>query len=56
MLTPGQVHFWPQGHNLYKFGRGPPVNATYQYHGSKHCGFRQEDFFGFHLENLPYVT
>ena len=43
-------HFWPQGHNLNKIGRGPLDDATYQI--SRPCGFRQEDFQGFHFENL----
>ena len=24
------AHFWPQGHNLNKLGRGPLGDATYQ--------------------------
>ena len=42
MWPPGRVHFWPQGHNLNKPGRGPLGDATYQI--SRPCGFR-EDFF-----------
>ena len=29
-VTLGQGHFWPQGHNLNKLGRGPLGDATYQ--------------------------
>ena len=29
-MTPGRGHFWPQGHTLNKFGRGPLGDATYQ--------------------------
>ena len=29
-VTPGWAHFWPQGHNLNKLGRGPLGDATYQ--------------------------
>ena len=25
-----QAHFWPQGHNLKKLGKGPLGEATYQ--------------------------
>ena len=39
-VTPGWGHFWPQGHN-------PQGDATYQIHGSRRNGFRQEDFFIF---------
>ena len=28
--TPGQGHFWPQGYNLNKLGRGALDKATYQ--------------------------
>ena len=28
-MTLGQGHFWPQGHNLNKLGRGPLGDATY---------------------------
>ena len=45
MLHMRQGHFWPQGHNLDRIGRGPLGDATYQYQGSMPCGFRQEDFF-----------
>ena len=27
-VTPGQAHFWPQGHNLNKLGSGPLGDAT----------------------------
>ena len=27
-VTPGQGHFWPQGHNLNKLGSDPPGDAT----------------------------
>ena len=33
MWPPGLVHFWPQGHNLNKLGRGPLADATYQITG-----------------------
>ena len=26
-MTPGQGHFWPQGHKLNKLGKGPPDDA-----------------------------
>ena len=29
-MTLGQGHFWPQGHNLNKFGIGPLGDATLQ--------------------------
>ena len=29
MLSLGQAHFWPQGYNLNKFGRGLLGDATY---------------------------
>ena len=29
-VTAGQAHFWPKGHNLNTFGRGPLDDATYQ--------------------------
>ena len=28
-VTPRQGHFWPQGHNLNKLGRGLQGGATY---------------------------
>ena len=28
-VTPGHCHFWPQGHNLNKLGRGLQGGATY---------------------------
>ena len=43
-------HFWPQEDNLIKFGRGLPGYIAYQI--SKTCGFREESFKNFHLENL----
>ena len=30
VIPRGWDHFLPQGHNLYKLGRGPLVDATYQ--------------------------
>ena len=30
LVTPGAGQFWPHGHYLNKFGRGPHVDATYQ--------------------------
>ena len=30
IATPGQGQFWPQGHNLNNFGRGPLDDAIYQ--------------------------
>ena len=30
LVTPGQGHFWPKGHNLNKHGRGLLGDATYQ--------------------------
>ena len=44
-VTPGAGHFWPEGHNLNKLGRGLLGDATYQYQGSMPCGFRQENYF-----------
>ena len=44
-MEPG--HFWPQGHNLNKLGRGALDDATHQI--SRPCGFR--DFFKF-----PYIS
>ena len=29
-MTPRAGHFWPQGHNLNNFGRGPLGDDTYQ--------------------------
>ena len=29
-VTLGQGHFWPEGHNLDKLGRGLQGDATYQ--------------------------
>ena len=29
-VIPWQGHFWPQGHNLNKLGRGPLGDATYK--------------------------
>ena len=29
-VTRGQVHFWPQGYNLNKLGRGSLGDASYQ--------------------------
>ena len=29
-LAPGRCHFWPQGYNLNKLGRGPLGDATHQ--------------------------
>ena len=47
-LGPG--HFWPQGHNLNKLGRGPLGDAIHTNHqDSRPYGFRQEDFFMFLL-------
>ena len=40
---PWEGHFWPQGNNLNKLGRGSLDDTSYQI--SRHCGFRQEDFF-----------
>ena len=45
LVEPGASLSWPQGHYLKKLGRGPLGDATYQYQGCKHYGFRQEDFF-----------
>jgi len=30
IVTPGRDQFWPQGHNLNNFGRGPLGDALYQ--------------------------
>jgi len=30
IVTPGQGQFWPKGHNLNNFGRGPLDGAIYQ--------------------------
>jgi len=30
IMTPGRRQFWPQGHNLNNFGRGPLDDAIYQ--------------------------
>jgi len=30
IVTPGRGQFWPQGHNLNNFGRGPLDDAIYQ--------------------------
>ena len=51
LVTPGESHFWPQGHYLNELGKGPLGDATYKfkYQGSKAYGFRQEDFFMFFL-------
>ena len=47
-MTPGLAHFWPQGHNLNKVGKGLLDDASYQiFRLSRPCGFRQEDFFMF---------
>ena len=35
-------HFWRQGYDLNKLGRGSQGDASYQI--SRPCGFRQEDF------------
>ena len=35
-----------------KLGRGPLDDATHQIPDSLPCGFRQEEFKSFHLENL----
>ena len=57
MRPPGRDHFWPQGDNLNKLGRGPLGDAT-KYQSSMPCGFRDEHFKSFHLKNLflAYVT
>jgi len=41
----GLCQFWPQGHNLINFGRGPLDDAIYQYKSSGPCSFGQEDFW-----------
>ena len=51
-MTPGAGHFWPQGYNLNKLGRDSQGDASHKYQGSRHCGFRQEDFF--HVS--PYIS
>ena len=51
-VTPGRGHFWQQGRNLNKLGRGPLGDATIiKYQGSRPCGFRG-DFFMFCLFQL----
>ena len=49
-VVPGDTlgHFWPQGHNLNKLGRGPLGDAIHtNYQDFSLNGFRQEDFFMF---------
>jgi len=50
----GRGQFWPQGHNLNNFSRGPlddAINYT-KYESPGPCSFRQEDFWKMHFENL----
>ena len=44
-VTPGRSHFWPQGYNLSKLGRGLLDDTYTKYQGTRPCGFRLEDFF-----------
>ena len=46
-VTLGRCHFWPQGRNLNKLGRGHQVMLQAKYQDSRSYGFRQEDFFMF---------
>ena len=39
-VTSGLAHFWPQGHNFNKFGRGPLTKCQ----DSRLCGFRKKAF------------
>ena len=48
LLMWGGCHFWPQGHNLNKLGKGLHI----KYQGSLSGVFRQEDVFMFSL-NKP---
>ena len=55
MWPPGRDQFWPQGHNLNNFGRGPLDDAIYtctKYESCGPCTFRQEDFWKLHYDNL----
>ena len=53
LVTPGPGHFWPQGHNLNKLGRGQLGDVIHtNYQDSRPNGFRQEDFFMFSLCKL----
>ena len=44
-VTQGLTHFWPKGHNLSKFGRGPLCDATY-------LVVLDKKSFSIYLENL----
>ena len=54
-MTPGQGHFWRQGHNLNKIGRGPLGDATYRISRLYALWFQTRRFLKFHLENLFLV-
>ena len=43
-VTRGWSHFWPQGHNLNKIGRGLLVDAACQISRQRHGSLKQEDF------------
>ena len=44
-VTPRRGHFWPQGHNLNKLGRGLLVDATYQISSLYAVLFQTRRFF-----------
>ena len=44
-VTPGWGHFWLQGHNLNKLGRGPLGDATYQIPWLEGLWFQTRRFF-----------
>ena len=43
-VTQDGAHFWPQGHNLNKIGRGLLVDATCQISRQRPGGLKQEGF------------
>ena len=49
-LTPQPGHFWSQGYNLNKLGRGLLGDAKYK--GSMPCSFRQDFFHIFPIISL----
>ena len=51
-MTARDGQFWPNEHDLNKFGRGQLDDAIYQYlEGSRPCFFLQEYFFMFSLKD-----
>ena len=51
-MTPGRGHFWPQGHNLNKIGRGPRGDATLPHIKALSLMVSDEKIFPF----FPYIS